>query len=48
MSKKFVKVPVETLTKLTLLCDVCEFSNNESVAKIAREVRPNIEGLEYV
>jgi hypothetical protein len=48
MSKKYVKVPVKVLEKLALICDVAEFSENQSLAKIAREVRPMVKDLEYV
>ena len=48
MSKKYVKVPVKVLEKLALICDVAEFSDNKSLSKIAREVRPMVKDLEYV
>jgi hypothetical protein len=46
---EYVKVSKELLDKLTLLCDLAEFSTNPSAAKIAREARCEIDkGLEYV
>jgi len=46
---EYVKVSKELLDKLTLLCDLSEFSSNPSAAKIAREARCEIDkGLEYV
>ena len=48
MSKRYVKVPVKVLDKLALICDVAEFSENQSLAKIAREIRPMVKNLEYV
>ena len=48
MSKKYVKVPVEVIEKLALICDVAEFSQNKSLSKIAREVRPMVKNLEYI
>jgi len=47
--EKYVKVPEELLNKMTALCDICEFSTNESVAKLAKEVRAVIDkGLDYI
>ena len=46
---KYVKVSKELLDKLTLLCDLAEFSSNQSAAKIAKEARSEInKGLDYV
>lgn len=47
--KEFVRVPIEVLNKMTLICDVSEFSNNASVAKMAKEVRAEInKGFDYI
>ena len=49
ISMKYVKVSKELLDKLTLLCDLSEFSSNPSAVKIAREARSEIDkGLNYV
>ena len=46
---EYVKISKELLDKLTLLCDLSEFSSSPSAAKIAREARCEIDkGLEYV
>lgn len=49
INMEYVKVSKDLMDKLTLLCDLSEFSSNPSAAKIAREARCEIDkGLEYV